>query len=110
MKQIYISISFVIVLSLLVGQQPVAAQIQQTSKGQHKKEQRRYLKEARNTEAAYKDTHLNPDTYTHRKGEAARKRVKKRDERRQYKFDDTGQPVKKTRVARKKATSTQSSR
>ncbi|MEJ8758486.1 hypothetical protein WG947_15840 [Pontibacter sp. H259] len=105
MKQIFTLIAFCFILTLL----PLAteAQIQATTSGRHKKEQKRFLKEAKATESAYKDTHLNTRTYTFKKGESARKRVKKNDERRSYKFDEAGKPLKKKGLFRKKATGKQ---
>jgi len=108
MKQISTLMIICLVLALLP--EGASAQTQTTTDGKHKKEQKRFLKEARNTESAYKETHLNTGSFTFRKGEAARKRAKKRDERLQYKFDDTGKPLKKKQLFRKKATRKQAGR
>ena len=94
-------------LLLLLGAVPAMAQIQNLSDDKHKKEQKRFLKEAEKTESTYKETHLNTDAYTFKKGEAARKKVKKRDERRRYKFDEAGNPQKKKTFLRRKATKKQ---
>ena len=96
-----------ILVMLFVGIAPAMAQIQSKSVEKHRKEQKRFQKEARKTESDYKATHLNTDAYTFKKGEAARKKVKKRDERRQYKFDETGKPLKKKTFLRRKATKKQ---
>ena len=94
-------------LLLLLGAVPAMAQIQNLSDDKHKKEQKRFLKEAEKTESTYKETHLNTDAYTFKKGEAARKKVKKRDERRRYKFDEAGNQQKKKTFLRRKATKKQ---
>ncbi|WP_219337354.1 hypothetical protein [Pontibacter populi] len=101
-------ISFLMLL--LLGVVPAMAQIKNLSDDKQKKEQRRFLKEAEKTESTYKDSHLNTNAYTFKKGEAARKRVKKRDERRQYKFDEAGKPLKKKTFLRRKTTSKQAGR
>lgn len=94
------ALCFIMILFLT----PAFAQIQSQTIEKHNKQRNKYLKEAAKTESAYKETHLNTDAYTFKIGEASRKRVKKRDERRQYKFDETGKPLKKKPVLRKKAT------
>ena len=96
---------FFIVLAL--GAVPVMAQIHTQTSEKQKKQQKRFLKEAEKTESAYKETHLNTEAYTFKRGEAARKRVTKRDERRQYKFNEAGSPQKKKTIFRKKATKKQ---
>ena len=105
MKQIFTLLTFCAAFILLPYL--TSAQIQQTTEVQHKKEQKRFLKQARATESAYKDTHLNTSTYTFKKGESARKRAKKADEHQLYKYDDTGKPLKKKGLFRKKATKKQ---
>ncbi len=89
---------------MLCGLIPAEAQIKNQSTEKHKREQRRFLKEAENTESEYKETHLNTEAYTFKQGEAARKRAKKRDERRAYKFDEAGKPVKKKGLFKRKVT------
>ena len=95
-------LSFAVIL--FVGIMPAMAQIRTQTVEKHKKQRERFLKEAEKTESTYKETHLNTDAYTFKKGEAARKRMKKRDERRRYKFDETGKPLKKKSFFRKKTT------
>lgn len=92
---------------LLLMVAPAIAQIQPQTAEAHKKEQKRFLKQAQKTESTYKDTHLNTEAYTFKRGEAARKKVKKHDERRKYKFDETGKPLKKKTFLRRKATKKQ---
>ncbi|MBB6613113.1 hypothetical protein H7F15_18885 [Pontibacter sp. Tf4] len=105
MKQLFTLLIFCLAFSLIT--ESTFAQIKATTDSKHKKEQKRFLKEARKTESTYKETHLNTNTYTYKKGEAARKRAIKRDERRKYKYDDTGKPHKKKQIFRKKATKKQ---
>ena len=107
MMQAFTKWIFSFLLLLLLGALPAMAQIKNLSDDKQKKEQKRFLKEAEKTESTYKETHLNTDAYTFKKGEAARKRVKKRDERRQYKFDEAGKPLKKKTFLRRKATKKQ---
>ncbi|PRY14776.1 hypothetical protein CLV24_10313 [Pontibacter ummariensis] len=57
---------------------PVSAQINHVSHSKHEQELRQSLKEAAKVDALYKETHLNTDTYTFRKGVAGRK-VSKRE-------------------------------
>ncbi|MBC5775860.1 hypothetical protein H8S95_17425 [Pontibacter sp. KCTC 32443] len=107
MVKIFVKWALCFLIMLFIGTMPAMSQIKQQTEEKHKKERNQYLREAEKTESTYKETHLNTDAYTFKKGEAARKRVKKRDERRQYKFDETGKPLKKKSLIRKKATKKQ---
>ncbi|NDK56943.1 hypothetical protein [Pontibacter fetidus] len=107
MMQVFTKWVLCFFIILFVGLAPALAQIQAKSIERQKKEQKRFLKEAERTESDYKATHLNTSAYTFKRGEAARKRVSKRDERRQYKFDEAGNPQKKKTIFRKKATKKQ---
>ena len=80
---------------------PAFAQISYATNGQQKKQQKQFLKEAEKTESVYKDTHLNTDVYTFKKGEAARKRIKAKNGRAGYTFDANGKPVKTKKAFRK---------
>ncbi|WP_242922178.1 hypothetical protein [Pontibacter liquoris] len=79
---------------------PAFAQISPESKEQQRKEQKRFLKEAAKTESVYKDTHLNTDTYTFKKGEAGR--INAKNNRAAYLFDENGKPIKKKKLFEKK--------
>lgn len=74
---------------------PAFCQISYESAENHKQERKKFLKEAEKAEATYKDTHLNTGAYNFKKGEAGRRRLKAKDERGRYQFDENGEPVKK---------------
>ncbi|WP_242926065.1 hypothetical protein [Pontibacter vulgaris] len=69
-----------------------SAQISHKETSKHKLYKKRFLKQADKTEAAYKETHLNTEAYTFKKGKAARKKAV-RDERGKYKFSQDGQAM-----------------
>ncbi|MBC5993844.1 hypothetical protein [Pontibacter cellulosilyticus] len=87
---------------LLLATAPTFAQIKHKSNEEHKQQRKKFLKQADTVEAQYKDTHLNVDAYTFKVGEAGRKRVKKKDERARYQFNEAGEPVKKKRLFNRK--------
>ena len=88
-----------IILLLTTG--TAFAQISHKSVDNHKQQRKKFLKQARETDAEYKDTHLNVNAYTFKDGKAGRKRAK-RDERARYQFNDAGDPVKKKRLFMRK--------
>jgi hypothetical protein len=88
-------------LLLLFGASPSYGQISFKSHEKHGQKMRQSLKEAEQIELAHKETHLNPNTYTFRKGAPARKRVKQ-DERNSFHFNERGKPMKWTRFFKKK--------
>ena len=78
---------------LLLAALPGYGQISFDAHEKHGQEMRKSLKEAGQTDLAYKETHLNTNAYTFRKGAAARKRLKQ-EERASYQFNENGKPVK----------------
>ena len=80
---------------------PGYAQISFTAHERHEREMRKSLKEAEKADPVYKETHLNTNAYTFRKGAAARKRLKQ-DERSVYKFNDSGKPMKRAWIFKKR--------
>lgn len=89
------------VIVLLLTATPAVAQIDQKSHDDHKQQRKKFIKEAGETEAQYKNTHLNINSYTFKIGESGRKRAK-RDERTQFQFNEAGEPVKKKGLFGKK--------
>ncbi|WP_162054466.1 hypothetical protein [Pontibacter pamirensis] len=90
-----------LVLLLLFGALPGYAQISFKAHENHGREVRKSLKEAAKADLAYKETHLNTNTYTFRKGTAARKRAKK-DELASYQFNERGKPIRWYHFLKKK--------
>lgn len=86
------SIGLTLVL-LLLAALPSYGQISFKAHEKHAQEMRKSLKEAEQTDLAFKDTHLNTSVYSFRKGTAARKRLKQ-EERSGYQFNENGNPVK----------------
>lgn len=82
-----------LVLLLLFGALPGYGQISHKAQEKHAREMRKSLKEAAKADLAYKETHLNINAYTFKKGAAARRRLKK-DERASYQFNERGEPLK----------------
>lgn len=95
-KTALLSLTLLLFLAL-----PGHAQISFTAHERHEREMRKSLKEAEKADPVYKETHLNTNAYTFRKGEAARKRLKQ-DERSVYKFNDSGKPVKRAWIFKKR--------
>lgn len=91
-------------IALLVNAMPAAAQISKRSAEKHRKEQRRFLREADKADARYKDTHLDVHADNYKKGEVPRKKVKTGSWLRSFKNNDAGKPVKKRTLFQKKAT------
>ncbi len=91
----------VLALLLLWGAVPGYAQISFDAREKHAQQVRQSLKEADVADYAYKDTHLNTNAYTFKRGAAARKRLKK-DDRARYQFDENGMPARKFQLFRKK--------
>lgn len=89
-------------LLLLLSALPGYGQISFNTHGKkHEQQVRKSLKEAEQADLAYKDTHLNTNAYTFKKGAAAHKRLKQ-DERSGYQFNDKGKPVKWTKFFKKR--------
>ena len=80
---------------------PSYGQISFKAHERHEREMRKSLKEAEKADPVYKETHLNTNAYTFRKGAAARKRLKQ-DERSVYKFNDSGKPVTRAWIFKKR--------
>lgn len=57
---------------LLVAAWPAMGQISNKAVNKHGQLKRQSLKEASNTDASFKDTHLNMEVYTFKKGEAGK--------------------------------------
>ena len=93
--------SLFLLLFFLLGVLPGYGQTSHTAIARHDQELKKSLKEAAKVDAAYKDTHLNTDAYTFRKGEAGRKRLRS-NERAQYQFNVKGDAAKKLRLFKKK--------
>lgn len=83
-------------LILFLSAAPAMAQIKQKSVSEHKQQRKKFLKQAANVDTKYKDTHLNVDAHSFKIGESGRKRVR-RDNRANYQFNESGQPLKKQR-------------
>ena len=88
-------------LMLLLVALPGYGQISFKAHERHEREMRKSLKEAEQADLAYKDTHLNTNAYSFKKGVAARKRLKQQ-ERSGYQFNENGKPVKWTKIFRKR--------
>jgi hypothetical protein len=89
---------------LLINAMPATAQISQKSVDKHRKEQRRFLREADKADARYKETHLNVHSDTYKKGEVPRTKVRAGGIFRKFKNNEAGKPVKRRMLFRKKAT------
>ncbi|RIJ37835.1 hypothetical protein D1627_12145 [Pontibacter oryzae] len=92
---------FSLLLFFLIGTVSGYGQVNHESQAQHDQEVKLSLKEASKVDAAYKETHLNTNIYTFKKGAAGRKRVYK-DGRDKYQFNTSGEPVKKLKLFKKK--------
>ena len=90
-----------LVLLLLLGNIPGYGQISHKAQERHDREMRKALREAARADHTYKETHLNTNAYTYRKGTVARKRIKK-DERASYQFNERGRPMKWYHFLKKK--------
>jgi hypothetical protein len=75
---------------ILLSAGAAMAQISYKAVEHHNQQKRQSLKEAKQAEVEYKDTHLNTSTYTFKKGAPGRKRVAARDGRNKYRFTDSG--------------------
>lgn len=88
------------------GLSPIRAQTTYATHSQVKQETRKGVRQAKKAPAEYKDTHLNPDVHTFKKGRHGRRRLTPRDG---YEFDESGYPIilnkpkKKGLFRRKKA-------
>ncbi|WP_139237131.1 hypothetical protein [Pontibacter akesuensis] len=86
----------------LVGTLPSYGQVNYKAEEKHEQKLKQSLKDAAKVDAvAYKDTHLNPDAYTFKKGVAGRKRLRN-EERERLRFNTNGDPVKKISIFKKK--------
>ncbi|WP_276499629.1 hypothetical protein [Pontibacter litorisediminis] len=90
-----------LLLFFLLGTLPGYGQVSFQASAKHEQQLRKSLKDAEKVNSKYKDTHLNTDAYTFRKGEAGRKRLKK-DDRAKLHFNVKGDPAKKLRLFKKK--------
>ena len=90
-----------LVLLLLLGALPGYGQISFKAHENHGREVRKSVKEAAKADLAYKETHLNTNAYTFRKGTAARGRAKK-DELASYQFNERGKPMRWYHFLKKK--------
>ncbi len=90
----------VVLLIITIGSASAQISFKETAK--HEQRKKRFLKQASQADAAYKDTHLNTEAYTFRKGKAARKRTV-RDERDKYKFSENGQAVQRKHKLKKRS-------
>ena len=88
-------------IMLFFSTTPATAQISKKSADKHRKEQRRFLREADKADARYKDTHLDVNTDTYKKGEVPPGKIRSG---RAFKNNAAGKPVKKRTLFRKKAT------
>ncbi|GAB3525732.1 hypothetical protein GCM10027443_00060 [Pontibacter brevis] len=93
--------SLPLVLLLLLVALPGYGQISFKTHDNHGREVRKSLKEAAKVDPAYKETHLNTNAYSFRKGTAARRRAKK-DELASYKFNERGKPMRWYHFLKKK--------
>jgi len=91
-----------IAVLILFNTESATAQISYKTIDQHNQLKRQSLKEAGRADVAYKDTHLNVDAYTFKKGEAARKRAAAKDGRNKYRFNENGDPAQPLPVKLKK--------
>jgi hypothetical protein len=87
---------FSLLVVLLLATVPALAQINQKSVSEHKQQRKKFLKQAAKADTKYKDSHLNIDSHTFKIGESGRRRVN-RDDRANYQFNESGQPLKKQR-------------
>lgn len=92
---------FSLLLFFLIGTVSSYGQVNYESQAQHDQEVKLALKAASKIDAAYKESHLNTDVYTFKKGAAGRKRVQQ-DGRDKYQFNTSGEPVKKMKFFKKK--------
>ncbi|OKL40613.1 hypothetical protein [Pontibacter flavimaris] len=90
-----------LLLFFLLGTLPGYGQVSYEASARHGQSLRKSLKDAEKVDSKYKDTHLNTNAYTFKKGEAGRKRVKK-DERARLHFNVNGDPAKKLRLFKNK--------
>lgn len=90
-----------LVLLLLLVALPGYGQISFKMQEKHGREMRKSLKEAAKTDIVYKETHLNTNAYTFRKGTAVRNRAKK-DELASYQFNERGKPIRWYHFLKKK--------
>ncbi len=71
----FLKTTFVLIVIVLSLNLQASAQIAYLGNSQLKAETKRNKREAARIEADYKDTHLNTDYFTYKKGKASRKRV-----------------------------------
>ncbi|CAM3795356.1 hypothetical protein POKO110462_20100 [Pontibacter korlensis] len=90
-----------LLLFFLIGTLPGYGQTSFQASAKHEQQLRKSLRDAEKANAKYKDTHLNTDTYTFKKGEAGRRRVRN-EERGKLQFNVKGDPVKKLKLFNKK--------
>lgn len=94
-------VALALLLFFLVGALPGYAQTTHDAVEKHDQEVRQSLKEAAKIESIYKDSHLNTEAYTFKKGEPGRRRQQK-DGRDKYQFNINGDPVVKSKPFWKK--------
>lgn len=93
--------SLSLLLFFLLGTLPGYGQISYQASAKHDQQLRKSLRDAEKVDSKYKDSHLNTDAYTFKKGEAGRKQVK-RNKRDQLQFNVKGDPAKKLHLFKKK--------
>ncbi len=72
------------------GLSPARAQTTYATHSQVKQETRKGVRQAKKAPAEYKDTHLDPDVHTFKKGRHGRRCLTPRDG---YEFDESGYPI-----------------
>ncbi|MFD3003747.1 hypothetical protein ACFS7Z_25550 [Pontibacter toksunensis] len=90
-----------LVLLILLVAMPGYGQISFNAQEKHGREVRKSLRDAAKADIAYKETHLNTNAYTFKKGTAARKRIRK-DELASYHFNERGKPIRWYHFLKKK--------
>lgn len=92
---------FGLLLFFLLSTLPGYGQVSYEASAKHEQQLRKSLRDAEKVDNKYKDTHLNTDAYTFKKGEAGRKRVKE-DKRPKLHFNVNGDPAKKLKLFKKR--------
>ena len=90
-----------LLLFFLLGTLPGYGQVSYEASAKHEQQLRKSLKDAEKVDSKYKDTHLNTDAYTFKKGAAGRKRVKRDDGARLH-FNVNGDPARKFKLFKKR--------
>ncbi|TPE40294.1 hypothetical protein [Pontibacter mangrovi] len=90
-----------LLLFFVAGTLPGYGQTSFEASAKHEQQLRKSLREAEKVDAKFKETHLNTDAYTFKKGASGRRRVRN-NERDKMQFNVNGEPVRKLKIFGKK--------